>query len=134
MSSHEPTLTTDPALADILRELAALEPIFHHPEHGSSRADFERITPPDFWEVGATGRRYSRAFVLDVLDQRRLHPESEVFETSDFYCRLLAPDVYLLTYTLLQNDRRLTRRSTIWQHTPSGWQIIFHQGTIVQDT
>jgi hypothetical protein len=46
--------------------------------------------------------------------------------------RRLAEDVYLLTYTLFQPERR-TRRATIWQSTESGWKIVFHQGTIVQD-
>jgi hypothetical protein len=45
----------------------------------------------------------------------------------------LSEDTYLLTYTLLQDNVRLTRRSTIWRSTPEGWKIVFHQGTIVQD-
>jgi len=45
----------------------------------------------------------------------------------------LADEVYLLTYTLLQGGSRLTRRATIWQRTKNGWQIVYHQGTIVQD-
>jgi hypothetical protein len=39
----------------------------------------------------------------------------------------------LLTYTLLQDKQRLTRRGTIWQSTADGWKIVYHQGTIVQD-
>ncbi len=52
--------STDPALHSILEELVRREPIFHRPEFGTTRADFERMTMPDFWEVGAYGRRYSR--------------------------------------------------------------------------
>jgi hypothetical protein len=130
----EPTLITDPSLGDIAAELTSREPIFHRPELGSSRADFEKMTVDDFWEVGASGRRYSRAYVLDELDRRYAAPHSEVWETMDFHCRRLAPDVYLLTYTLIQNGERRTRRSTIWQHTGEGWKIVFHQGTIIQDT
>jgi hypothetical protein len=37
-----------------------------------------------------------------------------------------------LTYTLVQHNERKTRRSTIWQRTPEGWKIVFHQGTIVR--
>ena len=50
--------------------------------------------------------------------------------TSDFHCRQLATDLYLLTYTLLQGMRN-TRRSTIWRHTSGDWKIVFHQGTEV---
>jgi hypothetical protein len=39
-----------------------------------------------------------------------------------------------LTYTPLQHSERKTRRSTIWQRTPDGWKIGFHQGTTVQDS
>ena len=109
------------------------EPIFHRPEFGSTRADFENMTSPQFWEIGASGRRYSRAFVLDELEKRYASQHEDVWETSDFECRELAAGVYLLTYTLLQDAHRRTRRSTIWQRTADGWKILFHQGTIVQD-
>jgi hypothetical protein len=45
----------------------------------------------------------------------------------------LDEDTYLLTYTLLQDKARLTRRATIWLKTSDGWKIVYHQGTIVQD-
>jgi len=130
----EPTLVTDPALLDVLEELKAREPIFHRAEFGRTRADFENMTAPDFWETGASGRRYSRAYVLSELEKRYAGEFEDVWEASGFHCRRLSENVYLLTYTLLQNKKRKTRRATIWQNTPTGWKIIFHQGTIVQDS
>jgi hypothetical protein len=129
----EPSLTTAPDLLDVLAELSAREPIFHRPEFGTSRADFERMTEEDFWETGASGRRYTREFVLNELEQRYSKPHDDVWETRDFYCRSLGEDTYLLTYTLLQGRNRLTRRATIWKRTADGWKIVYHQGTIVQD-
>lgn len=128
----EPELTTALELVEILAELSKREPIFHRPEFGTTRADFEEMTVPDYWEIGASGRRYSRHFVLDTLEARHSAPRSDVWETSDFHCRRLSPDTYLLTYTLLQDNTRLTRRSTIWRSTADGWKIVFHQGTLVQ--
>lgn len=132
----EPILATDPALADVLDELIRREPIFHRPEWGTTRANFERTTVPDFWEVGASGRRYSRSYVLDELERRYSVKGAECaphsLKASDFHCRRLSSDVYLLTYTLVQDERK-TRRATIWQQTVDGWKIVFHQGTIVQD-
>ena len=128
----EPWLTSDPELLGVLNELVSREPIFHRPELGTTRADFENMTLTDFWEVGASGRRYSRDYVLAELEKRYQRPGDDVWETSGFHCRRLAEDVYLLTYTLLQNGKRKTRRSTIWQRTPTGWKIGFHQGTIIQ--
>ncbi len=129
----EHDLATTPELASVLQELAAREPIFHHPEFGCSREDFERMTTLDFWEVGASGQRYSRQFVIDTLVERHAKPCEDVWETSDFQCRELASDLYLLTYTLVQDRVRVTRRSTIWRRTDTGWKIAFHQGTMVQD-
>ncbi len=60
-------------------------------------------------------------------------PGEDVWETSQFHCQRLAPNVYLLTYTLIQNKIRKTRRSTLWQYTEVGWKILFHQGTMVED-
>ena len=130
----EPKLTTAPELADILAELSRLEPIFHWPPKEMSGGALEEMTVDDFWEVGASGRRYSRDFVFSVLEQRKSQPEPDVWETSDFYCRKLAEDVYLLTYTLLQDNTRLTRRATIWQRAVDGWKIVYHQGTIVEES
>jgi len=129
----EPSLTTAPELRDVLAELAAREPIFHRPEFGTARTDFERMTTDDFWETGASGRRYSRESVLNELERRKSRPCEDVWEARDFYCRRLEKETYLLTYTLLQDHHRLTRRATIWQRADDGWKIIYHQGTVVQD-
>ena len=90
------------------------------------------MTAEEFWETGASGRRYSRTAILDELDRRSSVPHTDVWETSGFHCRQLSADTYLLTYTLLQDNVRLTRRATIWQSTPEGWKIVYHQGTIVE--
>ncbi|HLH33710.1 MAG TPA: DUF4440 domain-containing protein [Alloacidobacterium sp.] len=121
------------SIAQVLLELSAREPIFHRPECGTTRVDFERMMAADFWEVGASGTRYSHDEVLDILEKRYSAPHEDVWETSAFQCRQLAPDVYLLTYTLIQNHHRVTRRATIWQRTAEGWKIAYHQGTIVQN-
>jgi predicted RNase H-like HicB family nuclease len=129
----EPTLTTALELLGVLAELSRREPIFHRPEFGTTRADFERMTAEDYWETGASGRRYSRQSVLDGLEERFSVPHEDVWETREFHCRRLSEDTYLLTYTLLQDHQRLTRRATIWRSTADGWKIVYHQGTIVQD-
>jgi len=128
----EPDLVTDPKHLDVLHELMKREPIFHRAELGTTRFDFENMTEREFWEVGASGRRYSRQYVLDTLEQRYKNPGQDVWETRDFHCLELARDNYLLTYTLLQGER-VTRRSTIWRQCGVEWKIVYHQGTIVED-
>lgn len=129
-ASMEPDLSTAPELADVLDALRRREPIFHRPEFGTTRADRERMTAADFWEIGASGQRYSRAYVLDLLDRRVPDPAEHTWQTSDFHCRRLGPDTYLLTYTLAQGER-VSRRSTLWRRHDGDWQIVFHQGTLV---
>ena len=128
----EPSLVTRPEDRPALEELRRREPIFHRPEFFGSRTDLENATAADFWEIGASGRRYSRAYVLETLAARAEEPVEDHFEARDFHCRALSAEVYLLTYTLLQGAR-LTRRATIWRRSGQGWQILFHQGTVVAD-
>jgi len=131
MTTNKIFLHTDPDLLPVLEELRRHEPIFHTLEFGRTRADFERATAPEYWEASASGRRYSRDFILRTLD---VHPPvnaaSAGWQTYDHALRRLGPDTYLITYTLRQIER-LTRRATIWQRTPGGWRILYHQGTIV---
>ncbi|MQR00702.1 nuclear transport factor 2 family protein [Glaciimonas soli] len=127
----EPTRITEIRLMAVQDELSAREPIFHRPEHGTTRAAFELMTDAEFWEVGASGRRYSRAHVLDILEERYGQSIEENWETQDFFCQEVAPDTYLLTYTLLQGSRT-TRRATLWRRTTGEWKIVYHQGTVVE--
>ena len=128
----EPNLITDSKVVDVLRELIQREPIFHRPEFGTTRADLERMMEETFWEVGASGRRYSRDYVLDELEKRLANQTEDVWQTRDFHCLEIAVDNYLLTYILIQGAR-VTRRSTIWRRTAQGWKIVYHQGTVVED-
>ena len=131
MLNHTVFSHTDPDLVSVLDELRGREPIFHTSVFGSTRADFEKATAPEYWETSASGRRYSREFILGTLEQNPpIDAISVGWQCYDHALRRLGPDTYLLTYTLRQIER-LTRRATIWQATSEGWRILYHQGTIV---
>jgi hypothetical protein len=132
MDHEEPTLTTDPELEDIAAELRAREPLFTRPELGTDRETFEQMTSPDFWEVGASGRRYSREFCIDTKVEQYQEGYDPDWEIRDFHCRHLSGDCYLVTYTLIQEQTRVTRRSTIWRKDEDQWEIEYHQGTMVE--
>src|SRR5450755_4039820 len=74
---------TSPELLAVLEELKQREPIFHHPEFGTTRRDYENMTDSEFWEVGASGRRYSREFVLETLENRQPDPDESQWLTRD---------------------------------------------------
>ena len=114
----------------ILKTLSAREPIFHRREFGTTRTALEAMTAPDFWEIGASGRVYRRAEVIENLLERYKHPEPHDWPCDGFALKQLADDLYQLTYRLQEPDRT-TRRSTLWRRDGAQWVIVFHQGTIV---
>lgn len=122
---------TEPDLLPILDELSRREPIFHTPRFAATVDAVKRAVAPGFWEVGASGRRYSGEFVLHMLatdPARYVNAEEAGWKTENFAVRRLGPATYLLTYMLDQAGRR-TRRVTIWEQTEEGWRILYHQGT-----
>lgn len=118
------------ACDEVWEQLRLLEPIFHHSELGAGREVFETMTSLDYWEVGASGRVYSRDFVIDTLVERYAQEHRDIWQISDFAVRQLAADVWLVTYELDQEER-LSRRATIWRKSDSGWIAEYHQGTLV---
>jgi len=54
-----------------------------HHEFGTSRADFDKMMAPDFWEVGASGRRYSREFVFEELERRQASEQTDVWKRAN---------------------------------------------------
>jgi hypothetical protein len=116
---------------DILNALAAREPIFHRPHFARTLEDFARLMSPNYWEIGASGKRYDRAFILEHL---AANPPADAgaagWLCTNFHLLSLAAHTFLLTYNLNQNGRE-TRRATIWTRNGAGWQILYHQGTLI---
>lgn len=121
-------------LDEVLAALAAREPLFHRRDLVNSPETFDAEVADDFWEVGASGRVYDRAFVREVVLRRLKEPvdaaDAEGWRISDEAVRPLGADTYLFTYVLHAPDR-VTRRATLWHRTPTGWQALYHQGTVI---
>jgi hypothetical protein len=124
-------LLTSLGLHGATEELRRLEPIFHTATFGTTRRHFENMTDVEFWEIGASGQRYEREFVLDRLESRPPNPAEANWLKRDFECREIATDNFLVTYTLIQGAR-ITRRATLWRRTEAGWKVLYHQGTLVE--
>lgn len=127
----EPTLSVPDNLVPVLKELIRLEPLFHAAAAEATPRRFEELVAPEFWEIGASGRRYSREFALNVLSSRQGDPAEDNWKTSEPHLFEVAPDNYLLTYTLHQPGR-ITRRATLWRRVRGNWKAVYHQGTVVQ--
>ena len=97
---------TNSDLLPVLAELRHYEPIFHTQEFGLSTAECERRMAPDYWEVGASGRRYSRKFILRHFEEKPpIEARRAGWSTSGHALRPLGPETFLVTYTLRQGDR-----------------------------
>lgn len=122
----------EPGLDRVLAELRPMEPIFHTRAFGLTAAERERRIAPDYWEVGASGRRYNRDFIMKTLAETPpMDADQAGWKSWDFGLRQLGPaPMYLLTYTLDQAGR-ITRRATVWHNAGESWRILYHQGTVV---
>jgi hypothetical protein len=114
----------------ILTQLLPLEPVFHTVAFGLDPSGRARRMAPGYWEIGASGRCYTREFILQMDPAHFVDAETAGWRVTDHALMPLDPDTYLLTYRLQQGER-LTRRATIWQRILDDWQILYHQGTIV---
>ncbi len=126
------------APAEIIAELRRREPVFQIEPRRGTLADLEELTVNDFFEVGASGRIYSRQHVIDRVLARIERDEPDIeYGLDDFVVREICQHVYLATYTLRQSDgpiTRSTRRTTIWTDAQGHWQVIYHQGTMAEPT
>ena len=123
------------ALVDTLR---ALELQLHLPAVRSDAAALDRLLHADFAEIGRSGRAYTRAEMLaHLLAPDDAQPPVTIVADA-FVLSELAPGVALLNYRSAHRAaggglQRHTLRSSLWLHTPQGWQLRFHQGTATAD-
>ena len=78
----------------------------------------------DFIEFGRSGRVWTRAATLDLLDSSA----SALVPIDRFEVARLADDVTLVTYRAAGANR-----SSIWVRRNGRWRIRFHQGTATGD-
>ncbi|MFF9629771.1 nuclear transport factor 2 family protein [Streptomyces fradiae] len=121
----------DPVAAAVAGELRLLEPAVR-----ASRAEAERLLDPEFTEVGASGRRWTRDAVLAALPGDAAAPGAPPCRASGMAGVLLAPGLVHLTFETVAGGRR-ARRSSLWRRSPDGtgapWRLYHHQGTPVPD-
>src|SRR5262245_75075 len=86
---------------------------------------------PAFREFGRSGATYNR---VQVLSEFAESPQKYAVWSQDFVLEELASDLALLTYRSAHISQsggleRHTLRASLWQSTPDGWKMRFHQGT-----
>lgn len=124
--------------AALLDTLRSLELELHLPAVRSDAGALARLLHADFAEIGRSGRAYTRAeMVAHLLEPDDAQPPVTIVAEA-FVLSELAPGVALLNYRSAHRAadgglQRHTLRSSLWLHTPQGWQLRFHQGTATAD-
>src|SRR5690349_8847948 len=100
----------------MLEELRSLEAELHTIEARRDRQRMETLLHPDFVEFGRSGKRYSRADILNEFGPASVLP---AVRSGDFRLDVLAEGIALLTYASAHEDAdgrrsRYTLRSSVW--------------------
>ena len=92
----------------------------------SDTARLAELLSPDFYEIGQSGRRWSREETVTSL-VADTEPERDA-ELSEREATLVRADTVLLSYRL-QFGASTSRRSALWQWDGESVRCLFHQGT-----
>ena len=97
----------------------------------SSPDALSSLIADDFFEIGSSGKIYTKQEVIEVLKNE------PAFEgtISDFRTVPLTKEIVLVTYRMEEikktpSPSRTSARSSIWKKVSGEWKIIFHQGTV----
>lgn len=99
----------------------------------STRGDEPRLREllaPDFIEIGASGRRWDRGSVLQLLAQQADDQNDPAIQVHDLQARVVDNDLVQVFWDSDQAGRR-ARRTSLWRRTGRGWCQIYHQGTLL---
>ncbi len=99
--------------------------------NGDVRRQVEKLNEllaEEFIEYSSSGKIYNKVDTLELLPVEN-DPEITL---SDFNFKLLSPTVALTTYTaFIKSKQKYSLRSSVWKFSDGRWQMIFHQGTII---
>jgi hypothetical protein len=121
-------------------EGVSLEELIRHLEERLLQADARQsaqevaeLLADDFIEFGSSGRIFDKPTTIAALQ----HESPAEISLTDYQARLLAPDVVLVTYRAIRStvtpaQTTQSLRSSIWKQLDGRWQLVFHQGTLLQ--
>lgn len=118
----------DPAFsahhADALDAVVGLERELLDPAVRADPLRAGELLHPDFEEIGASGRRWSRQEILDMFNDE----ESATVELQVLSLSQVDTSTALLSYRSV-SPAGSSLRSSLWQREDGQWRLRFHQGT-----
>lgn len=113
----------------LINEIKELELKLLNPAVRKSASILSNILSDDFIEFGSSGKTYNKQQTIDALQNEK----TVTINISDFKIRSISPDVLLALYTaekiVSTNYSKNSLRSSLWIKQNDNWQIMFHQGT-----
>ena len=115
-------------------DLCALELALARRDEAQINGGFEAVLHEHFVEFGSSGRVWTRAEILEMLQSPRPEGRMRGIAIETFDVAELAPHMRLVTFVtagIRSSDGQLvrSRRSSIWVRDGDRWQVRFHQGT-----
>ena len=86
----------------------------------------------EFREFGSSGRIFSKS---DIIKALRTEPPVH-FSISDFQAKILGEGAALITYQVVRRTgakELVSLRSSLWIIRDDQWQMLFHQGTKLEN-
>lgn len=113
---------------ETLAEVVELELLLLQPEVRNDARRLLSFLHPDFFEYGASGRVWQRHAVAEATSETH-----EAIEATRVGARRVGQDAVLVTYRSEASGRRALRSST-WVREDGRWLLLFHQGTLTDET
>jgi hypothetical protein len=102
------------------RELKLLDPKIRH-----NKDELEKLISKDFIEYGSSGSIYT---YNDIISRLPIETKETTYRIIEMNVKKLSDKIYLLIYVMEMN-KSIFNRSSIWKEEKNEWKIIFHQGT-----
>ncbi|MER7556869.1 nuclear transport factor 2 family protein [Nocardioides sp. NPDC126508] len=110
-------------------DVAAVMALERELQTAAARTDPRRLVEllaPDFEEVGASGRLWDLASILEMLANE--DDDAPDIEVHGLTGRAIADDTVILRWQSVRGERR-AHRTSLWQRRTEGWRLVHHQGT-----
>jgi hypothetical protein len=126
-------MTTIHPPLEMLKMFCDYEMSLQNPGVRSNQAQLQKLLHDEFMEIDRSGQYHGKARTIETLLSAQEHP---LILAQDFELIMPAYSVAQLVYrSAHMQDTGLahfTWRSSLWQLTPVGWQMRFHQMTPCQ--
>lgn len=111
-----------------MQQLIDLERALLTPIVRGSRKRLEDLLDPDFQEIGASGRMWTRGEMISALLESD-HRDDPI-EAEEFRAAPVGAGLVLLTY-VSDPKGRAARRTSLWRKSGDRWRLLHHQGTLL---